>query len=108
MKIGYNRLEWKKSEQSFLPKKGFTMDGIDGIYIAKAAAFIGAAFAMGIGSIGPALGQGNIGTAACENVGKYPESADKIRNTMIIALGIVESSAVYALVISLFLIFKSV
>lgn len=83
------------------------MEGIDGVYIAKAAAFLGAALAMGLGSIGPALGQGNIGTAACQNIGKYPESADKIRMAMIIALGIVESSAVYALVVSMFLILKN-
>jgi len=83
------------------------MDGVDGIYIVKAAAFLGAAFAMGIGSIGPAIGQGNIGTAACQSIGKYPESSDKIRMAMIIALGIVESSAVYALVVSMFLILKN-
>lgn len=77
---------------------------VEGIYYAKAAAFLGAAIAMGLGSIGPALGQGFIGTKACESIGKYPESADKIRMTMMIAMGIVESSAVYALVISFLLV----
>ena len=33
---------------------------MDGIFYAKAAAFIGAAVAMGLGSLGPALGQGMI------------------------------------------------
>jgi F-type H+-transporting ATPase subunit c len=84
------------------------MDGSEGFYYAKAASFIGAAIAMGLGSIGPALGQGMIGTKACEKIGQYPESSDKIRNTMIIALAIVESSAVYALLISMFLIFAKV
>ena len=37
---------------------------------AQAAAFIGAAIAMGLGSVGPALGQGMIGKKACEGVGK--------------------------------------
>lgn len=73
---------------------------MEGIYIAKAAGFIGAAIAMGIGSIAPAYGQGLIGSKACENIGKYPESAGSIRTTMIIALGIVESSALYALIIA--------
>ena len=84
------------------------MDGVDGVYYAKAAAFLGAAIAMGIGSIGPALGQGMIGTKACESIGKYPESSDKIRNTMIIALAIVESSAIYALLISGFLVYVAI
>lgn len=67
---------------------------------AKAAAFIGAGIAMGIGAIGPAIGQGLIGMKACENIGKYPESSGQIRTTMMIAMGIVESSAIYALLIS--------
>ena len=73
---------------------------MDGIFYAKAAAYIGAAVAMGIGSIGPALGQGLIGMKACESIGKYPESAGKVRTTMMIAMGLVETSAIYALLIS--------
>lgn len=73
---------------------------MDGIFYAKAAAFIGAAITMGFGSLGPAIGQGIIGMKACENIGKYPESSNKIRQTMIIALSIVESSAIYCLIIS--------
>ena len=73
---------------------------MDGIFYAQAAAFIGAAITMGFGSLGPAIGQGLIGMKACENLGKYPETADKIRTTMIVALGVVESSAIYCLLIS--------
>jgi len=73
---------------------------MDGIFYAKAAAFIGAAITMGFGSLGPAIGQGLIGMKACENIGKYPESANKIRTAMVLSLAIVESSAVYCLIIS--------
>lgn len=76
----------------------------DGIWYAKAAAFLGAAFAMGVGSIGPALGQGLIGMKACENIGKNPESANKLRTAMMIAMGLVETSAIYALMIAAWLI----
>lgn len=78
---------------------------MDGVFYAKAAAFIGAAIAMGIGSLGPALGQGLVGMKACENIGKYPESAGKIRTTMMIAMGMVETSAIYALLIAGALVF---
>ena len=78
---------------------------MDEIYIVKASAYIAAAFVMGVGSIAPAYSQGLIGAKACESIGKYPESADKIRLTMAISLGIVESSAIYAFLIALFLIF---
>jgi F-type H+-transporting ATPase subunit c len=72
----------------------------DGIYYVKAAAFIGAALAMAIGSLGPAIGMGLIGMKACENIGKYPENAGKIRTTMMIAMGLVETGAIYCLLIS--------
>jgi F-type H+-transporting ATPase subunit c len=72
----------------------------------KIAAYIGAAFVMAISTIGPAFGQGMIGSKAVENIGKYPESAGKIRTAMIMALAIVESLAVYGLVIAILLIMR--
>ncbi len=71
---------------------------------AQAAAFIGAAIAMGVGSIGPALGQGMIGKAACDAVGRNPESGSKMRMMMLIAMGLVETSAIYAFVIAILLV----
>jgi len=71
---------------------------------AQAAAFIGAALAMGIGTVGPALAQGMIGKTACDVIGKYPESYNKVRTTMLIAMGIVETAALYALLIALLLV----
>ena len=72
---------------------------------AQAAAFIGAGIAMGLGTIGPAIGQGMIGKAACEAVGKNPEVASKVRLMMLLAMTVVETSAIYALLISILLIF---
>ncbi|MCL4361451.1 ATP synthase F0 subunit C [Candidatus Dependentiae bacterium] len=66
----------------------------------KIAAYLGAAFVLGIGVLGPALGQGKVGATACENIGKYPESSNKIRGAMFLAMGIIETSAIYALLIS--------
>lgn len=81
------------------------MEGVlEGVYYVKAAAFLGAAICMGIGTVGPAIGQGMIGAKACESIGKNPENASKISSAMFIGLVIVETSAIYALVISLMLI----
>lgn len=71
---------------------------------AQAAAFLGAAIVMGVGSIGPALGQGMIGKAACDAVGRNPETGSKMRMMMLIAMGMVETSAIYALIIAILLI----
>lgn len=71
----------------------------------KVAACVSAGICMGIGAIGPALGQGFIGGKACESIGKKPESAGLITRTMVVALAFVESSAIYALLIALVLLF---
>ncbi len=81
------------------------MDGTERIYLAKAIAYFAAAFAMSVGTIGPALGQGMIGKQACESIGKYPESASDIRFAMMMAMGFVESSAVYNLMVAMLIIF---
>jgi len=78
---------------------------MEGIVIAKAAACIGAAITMGLGALGPSIGQGMIAMKACENLGKYPESASQLRTTMLIAMGFVEGAAIYALLISGFLLY---
>ncbi len=75
------------------------------VFYVKAAAYFGAAIAMGIGAFGPAFGQGMIGAKACENIGKYPDSSGNIRTTMFIAMGIVETSAIYCALVSAALIY---
>lgn len=71
---------------------------------AKVAAYLGAAFAIGIGTLGPTMGQGMIGSKACENIGKYPESANKIQTAMFAGLAMVETSSLFAFLTSIFLI----
>ena len=67
---------------------------------AKAAAYIATAFAISIGTLGPAIAQGLIGAKACENIGKHPESASDIRNSMFMALSFVETCSIYVTLIS--------
>lgn len=78
---------------------------MEGVFYAKAAAFMGAAIAMGIGAIGPAIGQGLIGMKACESIGKDPSTAGPVRTAMMIAMGLVETSAIYAVLIAAFLVY---
>ncbi len=76
-------------------------------YYVKAAAFLGAAIAIGLGTLGPSLGMGMIASKACENIGKYPESAKQIRSAMMFGLIMVETAAVYAFVIAFVIIIFS-
>jgi F-type H+-transporting ATPase subunit c len=76
----------------------------DAIHYARAAAYLGAALAIGLGTLGPSLGQGSVGSKACENIGKYPEASGAIRAALLASLVAIETSAIYATVIAILLI----
>ncbi|MDR0890140.1 MAG: ATP synthase F0 subunit C [Oscillospiraceae bacterium] len=73
--------------------------------IVKAAAAIAAGLCMGIGAIGPALGEGNAVGKALEGMARQPEVASTLRTNMILGCAITESTGIYSLVISLLLLF---
>ncbi len=68
---------------------------------------IAAAFAIGIGTIGSGLGQGNAVAKAVEGIARQPEAAGAIQTNMIIGLAFIESLCIYALVVSLILLFAN-
>lgn len=71
----------------------------------KIAAYIAAGICMGLGTIGPALAQGYIGGKACESISKRPESYNLIMRALLLGLVTVETSAIYALLVALILLF---
>ena len=78
---------------------------IDGKVIIRAAALLGAGICMGAGAIGPGIGEGIVGGKACEGIARQPELQGVLTRTMLIADAIAETTGIYALVISLLLIF---
>lgn len=70
----------------------------------RIAAYLGAAFAIAIGTIGPTTGQGMIGAKGCESIGKYPEMSNKIQTAMFTGLAMVETSALFAFLIAILLV----
>lgn len=79
--------------------------GITGNDIIKAACYLGAGICMGIGAIGPGVGEGYAAGKACEGIGKNPEAANLLTRTMLVGQAVSESTGIYSLVISLLLIF---
>ncbi len=77
----------------------------DAKMIAKVLVPLGAGLCMGIGSLGPALGQGFIGGKVCEALAKRPDASSIIGRNMFVGMAFVESSAIYCLVVSLLIIF---
>jgi len=64
---------------------------------------ISAGFAIGIAAFGGALGQGRAAVAALEGIARNPGAAGKVQTPMIIALALIESLVIYALVIAFLL-----
>jgi len=58
-----------------------------------------------VGCIGAGLGIGHAAAGASEAVGRNPAAQGKIMMTMMIGMAMAESIAIYALVISLILLF---
>jgi F-type H+-transporting ATPase subunit c len=71
----------------------------------EAAKQLGAALAIGIGTIGPGIGIGLIGSKAMEAMGRNPEAAGTVQTNMILAIAFAESMGIFALVVSLLLLF---
>ena len=69
----------------------------------KPALAIAAGFAIGIAAFGGALGQGRAAAAALDGIARNPGAAGKIQTPMIIALALIESLVIYALVIAFLL-----
>lgn len=66
---------------------------------------LGAGICMGIGAIGPGMGEGNAVSKACEAIGRQPESKSAVTSTMIMGCAIAETTGIYSLVVSILLIF---
>ena len=73
--------------------------------LVKAACAIGAGLCMGIGAIGPAMGEGNAVGKALEGMARQPETAGNLRTNMILGCAITETTGIYALLISFLILF---
>lgn len=68
---------------------------------------LGAAFAIAAGTIAPALGQGRAVAAAMEAIARQPEAANTVSRTLFVGLAMIETMAIYCLVIALLLLFAN-
>ena len=75
--------------------------------LVSAAKFLGAGLCMGLGAIGPAIGEGNAVGKALEAMARQPEMAGTLRTNMILGCAITETTGIYSLVISLLLMFMN-
>ena len=66
-----------------------------------------AAFAVGVASIGNALGQGRAVGDAVLAIAQQPDAANTISRTLFVGVAMVETTAIYAFVTALILLFAN-
>jgi F-type H+-transporting ATPase subunit c len=66
-----------------------------------------AGITIGIGSIGPALGEGRAVAQALAAMAQQPDEANTITRTLFVGLAMIESTAIYCFVVSMILLFAN-
>jgi len=66
-----------------------------------------AAVGMGLGSFGTGIGQGMAIQKAVEGVARNPGASGKIMTVMLVGLAMIESLAIYCLVVAMIILFAN-
>jgi len=73
----------------------------------QAVSIFVAGLAVGLGAIGPGLGEGRAVAAAMEAIARQPDAAGTISRTLFVGLAMIETMAIYCLVIALLVLFAN-
>jgi len=68
---------------------------------------LAAAMAVSFGAIGPALAEGRAVAAAMDAIARQPEAAGTLSRTLFVGLAMIETMAIYCLVVALLLLFAN-
>ena len=80
---------------------------MDSLTVIAAVSIFSAAICIGIGAIGPALGEGRALASALKSIAMQPDELNSITRTLFVGLAMVESTAIYCFVVSMILIFAN-
>ncbi len=75
--------------------------------VIQIVSIVAAALAVAFGSIGPALAEGRAVAAAMDAISRQPESAGTLSRTLFVGLAMIETMAIYCLVIALLVLFAN-
>jgi len=80
------------------------MDSLGWIAVAS---IVSAGLCIGLGAIGPALGEGRALAQALSALAQQPDEANTITRTLFVGMAMVESTAIYCFVVTMILIFAN-
>jgi F-type H+-transporting ATPase subunit c len=80
---------------------------MDNLGFVAVASIIAAGLGMGVGAIGPAVGEGRALAQALSSIAQQPDETNTITRTLFVGMAMVESTAIYCFVVSMILIFAN-
>jgi len=80
---------------------------MDNLSLIAVASIATAGLTTAVGVIGPALGEGRAVSQALTSLAQQPDASSTITRTLFIGLAMIESTAIYAFVVSMILIFAN-
>ncbi len=80
---------------------------MDSLTLIAVASIVTAGLTIGVGSIGPALGEGRAVATALTSLAQQPDASNTITRTLFVGLAMIESTAIYCFVVSMILIFAN-
>jgi F-type H+-transporting ATPase subunit c len=80
---------------------------MDSLTIVAAASIIAAGLAIGLGAVGPGIGEGIALGQALTAIAQQPDMAGTITRTLFVGIAMVESTAIYALVVAMIILFAN-
>jgi len=80
---------------------------MDSMTLIAVASIVTAGITTAFGTIGPALGEGRAVSTALTSLAQQPDASNTITRTLFVGLAMIESTAIYAFVVSMILIFAN-
>jgi len=83
------------------------MDNMTLIALVSMVSIVTAGVTTGFGAMGPALAEGRAVATALTSLAQQPDASATITRTLFVGLAMIESTAIYCLVVSMILIFAN-
>ncbi len=80
---------------------------MDNMTLIAAVSIITAGITIGLGVLGPGMGQGRAVASALTALAQQPDASGTITRTLFVGLAMIESMAIYCFVVSMILLFAN-
>ena len=80
---------------------------MDSTALIAAVSIFTAGLTIAIGTIGPAIGEARTAAQALSAIAQQPDEGNRITRTLFVSLAMIESTAIYCLVVAMILIFAN-